>query len=295
MSYNNIEIVEKLPNGRMIIKVEKEIIVQNESKKMIKFTIADRNGIVNILDAQGELSGIQFFDCYYLNEFGDVIIGIKKDGEEFYKRVLSHFDLSDTEFKATEVPSGPFNIGPYAKQYYDYEYPTKTIEDIIPQSYAFNYGLINRNGILVMYPIYDQIEFGTENTCIVGVLGGTNLKKGYNDLLSGNSITPICFDIAMNFSEGRAVVAYKNSYGYIDRQKNMIDPENPDEYAENLNPSFVRATDFKDGIATVVINQSNQFNPSIMRAKINKNGDIVEILPPARVLKKRRMNKQGKK
>jgi len=293
MSRNNIEIVEELTNERLIVKIEKEIVIQNEIKKVIKFTIADRNGIVNILDSKGDLSGIQFFDCYFLNEFGDIIIGVKRDGEEYYKRVLSHFDLSDAELKVTEVPGGPFNIGPHAKQYYDYEYPTKTIEDIIPQNYAFNYGLINRNGLLVIYPAYDQIEFGSENTCRIGLLGGTNLKIGYNDLLSGNSITPICFDVAMDFNEGRAVVEYKNRYGYIDRQKNMTDPKNPDEYAENLNPKFFRATDFKDGIATVIINQSNHFSPS-MRAKINTNGDIVEILPPARVLRKRKINNQGK-
>ncbi len=124
---------------------------------------------------------------------GDIIIGIKKDGDEYYNRVLSRFDLSDTKVKVTEVSGGPFNIGPYAKPYYDYEMLTKTIEDIIPQSYSFNYGLISRNGVLVIYPAYDEVYFGTENTCILGVLNSmTDLKYGYNDLISGNPITPIC-------------------------------------------------------------------------------------------------------
>ena len=112
MFNRNIEIVEELSNGNLIIKVEKEIVVNNGTKKVIKFTIADKNGIVNILDSKGDLSGIQFFDNYSLNKFGDIIIAIKKDGVEYYNRILSHFDLSDTEVKMTEVSDGPFNIGP---------------------------------------------------------------------------------------------------------------------------------------------------------------------------------------
>ena len=292
MSGRNIEIIEQLANGKLIIKIEKEIVVQKETKKEIKFTIADKNGIVNILDSKGELSGVQFFDNYLLNESGDIIIGIKKDGDEYYKRILSHFDLSDTKVKMTEVPYGPFNIGPYAKQYYDYEYPTKTIEDIVPQSYSFNYGLINRNGLLVIYPAYDEIKFGSENTCRIGLLEVTRLKFGYNDILSGDAITPVCFDTAMDFSEERAVVEYKNRYGYIDRQKIMINPESSDEYAEHLAPRFFKATNFKDGTAIVIITPSNYFNSSI-RAKIDTNGNIVEFLNYAKVLRKRKMDSQG--
>lgn len=273
MSRNNIEVVDELTNGRRIVKIEKKIIVHNETKRVIKFTIADRNGLVNILDSKGHLSGIQFFDCYFLNEFGDIIIGIKKDGEEYYKRVLVPFYLSNEKLNYDD----PFNIG--------------SIENIIPQSYAFNYGLINRNGLLVIYPSFDQIEFGSLNTCRLGFLCETNLKLGYNDLLSGNSITPICFDVAMDFSEGKAIVGYKNSYGYIDRQKHMNDPKNPDEYADNLSPRFVRATDFKDGTAMVISNPSFCV---FKRLKINIDGDILEILPPARVVRKRKMYSQGK-
>ena len=104
MFNRNIEIVEELNNGNLIIRVEKEIVVNNETKKVIKFTIADKNGIVTILDSKGNLSGIQFFDNYFLNKFGDIIIGIKKDGEEYYNRILSHFDLGNTKVKITEAP-----------------------------------------------------------------------------------------------------------------------------------------------------------------------------------------------
>lgn len=288
MFNRNIEIVEELSNGNLIIKVEKEIVVNNGTKKVIKFTIADKNGIVNILDSKGDLSGIQFFDNYSLNKFGDIIIAIKKDGVEYYNRILSHFDLSDTEVKMTEVSDGPFNIGPYYKQYYNYEYPTKTIEDIIPQSYSFNYGLINRDGLLVIYPIYDKIKFGTENTCIVGLLNSsTNLEFGYKDILSGNDITPVCFDVAKNFSDGRALVKYQDKYGYIDREKIMINPKNTDEYAEKLSPRFFGATSFKNGVATVVTSLGDRFSFS-NRVKIDTSGNIVELLSQPKVFRKKK-------
>ena len=293
MFNRNIEIVEELNNGNLIIRVEKEIVVNNETKKVIKFTIADKNGIVTILDSKGNLSGIQFFDNYSINKFGDIIIGIKKDGEEYYNRILSHFDLSDTKVKITESPYGPFNIGPYYKQYYNYESPTKTIEDIIPQSYSFNYGLINRDGLLVIYPMYDEIKFGTEDTCIVGLLNYSKvLKFGYKDILSGNDITPVCFDMAVNFSYSRALVKYEGKYGYINRKKIMTNPENYDEYAKKLSPRFFGATPFiDDGVATVVIFPGDRYNSSA-RVKIDTNGEIIEILLPPKVFRKMNNDKR---
>jgi len=272
---NNIEIVEKLPNGRKNVKIEKEIVIQagkyvveGKPNKLIKFTIVDENDIVNILDSKGELSGIQFFDTYFLNEFGDVIIGIKKDGEEYYERILSRFDLSDTKCKTIVTPS-EFNIKGYDKRYYEYEAPTKTIAEIIPQSYSFNYGLINRNGLLVIYPMYDSIQFGNENTCIVGLLGPIkSLIFGYNDVLSGDAITPVCFDAANDFYDSRAVVKYKYRYGYIDRQKIMTNPDNLDEYAKELAPTFYYASNFEDGIATVTYIPGNT-------TKIDTNGEWI--------------------
>ena len=112
MARHYTKVIEQLPDGRVILKIEREIVIQDVSKIITKYAIADKNDIVNILDQNGEMTGIQFFDNYKLNEMGDIIIGIKKDGDEYYKRVLSRFDLSDTEVQVTEVPGGPFNLGP---------------------------------------------------------------------------------------------------------------------------------------------------------------------------------------
>ena len=67
--------------------------------------------------------GFQFFDYYKLSADGEIIIGIKKTGKEYCDDVLSYFDLSDTQGKTVEVSGGPFNLGPYAKQYYEYIEP----------------------------------------------------------------------------------------------------------------------------------------------------------------------------
>ncbi len=289
MAGRNVEVVEQLPNGRVILKIERKIAFQNKSKKITKYAIGDKDEIVNTLDQNGEMTDILFFDNYKLNEMGDIIIGIKKDGDEYYKRVLSRFDLSDTEVQVTEVPGGPFNLGPYEKSYYEYEMPTKKIEDIIPKSYSFNYGLINRNGILVIYPVYDEIHFGTENTCILGVLNSlAYLKYGYNDLISGRPITPICFYEAKDFCNERALVKYNHKYGYVDRNKVMTNPNNLNEYAENLAPKFWGATSFLDGIATVIISKGNHFEPS-RRVKVDTTGNIVEFIPIPSALRRRKL------
>lgn len=260
----NIEVVEKLANGNSIIKVE-------EINRRIKYAIANEGGIINISDLNGNISGIIFFDKYRLNEFGDIIIGVEKDCEEYIQRVLSHYDLSDTQYQELEKTGGPFNIAPGSRLYCDIIYPTKTIDDIVPQSYRYNYGLINRNGFLSIYPEYDDMQFGNEDTCIVGNLSSVNLKFGYIDILTGNLITPVCFKEARSFNCNRAVVKYNRMYGYLDRNKIMEDPKEIGEYADNLEPKFFSASDFENDEAEVCIMPANHLSKSV-KVVINPEG-----------------------
>lgn len=277
MLKRNIEIVEKLPNEKMIVRVEQEIEIPQDDKKIIKkivkFAMADKNGTINISDLNGNFSEIHFFDTYKVNELGDVIIGVKKDACEYNERVLSHYNLDETRTEVKKSPGGGFDIGPYAKEYYEIKEPTKNIEDIVPQSYSFNYGIINRYGQLTIYPLFDDIQFGNEDTCIVGLIGGSNLKFGYNDIITGKYITPVCFNKAGKFNDGRAVVRYERKYGYIDRDKIITNPKNSNEYAENLEPKFFWASDFKDGEASVCVALANHFTSSV-NAKIDQSGTI---------------------
>lgn len=285
MSKSNVEIVQNLPNGKKIIKIEYEFMLSDDDKqKVTKYTIADDNGIINITDTNNNLVGLQFFDNYKTNEFGEIIIGIKKDGNEYIKRVLSNYDLSDAKTKTIEEPSGLFNIGPYERPYYKFVEPTKTIEEIIPQKFSFNYGLINRYGKLVIYPYFDDMSFAQEDTCIVGLLNGATLVFGYSDTLTGSPITPVCFSYAGDFNSKRARVNYNHNYGYIDREKIMKDPRNSNEYAENLEPRFKKATDFENDEAIVCITPATHLTKAV-NAKVNLAGEL-EVVSSSRIRKK---------
>lgn len=249
----NVEIVEKLPNEKFIVKVENRVLnaETNEINNVIKFGIADKSCLINLHDLSGNLIGFQFFDNYKVDENGEIIIYIKKSGKEYYENVLTKFDLSDTQTKKIEVSGGPFNVGPYAKQYYEFIEPSKSVDDVISEKFNYNYGFINKNGEVVVYPSYDYIEFGNENTCIVGKLIYEGIMYGYVDTTNGKFITPICFRSAGKFYDNRAAVKYNGKYGYIDRKKIIVNPDNKDEYAEKLYPMFFKAKDFKDGKAIV--------------------------------------------
>ena len=77
MLKNAFEIVEKLPNSNFIFKIEREILVSRVgepiTKKVVKFALADKNGLVGIKDLNGDFVGISFFDSYSIDEFGNVI------------------------------------------------------------------------------------------------------------------------------------------------------------------------------------------------------------------------------
>lgn len=70
------------------------------------------------------------------------------------------------------------------------------------------------------------------------------------------------------------------------RNKIITNPNNHDEYSDNLDPKFCIATPFINGTANVVLAHGNHFNNSI-RAKIDSKGNIVEFINHARVLKRK--------
>lgn len=279
MQKRNIEIVEKLQNGKVIIKVVNKVprLGTNEYNTIAKYALADENELLNLVDLNNNWMDFQFFDYYKLSSDGEIIIGIKKAGKEYCNDVLAHFDLSDAQGKVVEVSGGPFNLGPYAKQYYDYIEPVKTVDDIVPKSYGFNYGLLNEEGKVVIYPCCDYIELGNENTCIVGKLSGEDLLYGYVDISSGKFITPVCFSSANKFYDNRAVVEYKRRFGYIDRNKVIDNPMDYEQYAKDLYPRFFRANDFKDGMATACIFKPTHLTEACY-AVVDKIG-IISIIP----------------
>lgn len=263
---NKIETVHKFKDGRLLIKIS--------TKLGAKYAFAKGKDILLLKDNDGDISGIQFFDDYKISEDEEVIIKVLKRPDEWYN-TLRHFDLSDTTVQATEVPGGPFNIGPYAKQYYKYKMPTKTIDDIIPKKLKYSHGLVNSKGTLTVYPQFDEMRFSGDATCIAGnlfVCG--SCKYGYLDCETGKALTPMEFEEAHNFSEERAIVKYKNRYGFIDRCKVMTDAKDNKQYAEGLHPYFYRVTPFQDGVTTVVTSPANIFCGESSLC-LDRNGNFV--------------------
>ncbi len=74
MTRHNTEIVEQLPDGKAILEIKREIVIQDKPKIITKYAITDKNGIVNILDQNGEMTGIQFFDNYKIMKWGTLLL-----------------------------------------------------------------------------------------------------------------------------------------------------------------------------------------------------------------------------
>lgn len=280
-----IKVVHKFKDGRSIIKVA--------TKLGDKYTFIKDNDLYPLKDFDDDMSGIQFFDDFEVNEENEVIIKVLKKPDEWL-RILGEFDLSDAMGEVKEVPGGPFNIGPYAKQYYEYKSPTKTIDDIVPKRLKYSYGIVNEDGVLTVYPQFDDMYFTGEGTCVAGnmfVCGAC--RYGYVDCETGKALTPMAFDEAQPFHEERAAVKYKNKYGFIDRCKVMTDANDNNQYAKDLGPRFYRVTPFQDGITTVTTSMGSIWGgPS--RLCLDRNGEFVRSANRNRQYTKRINNLKNK-
>lgn len=261
-----IKVVHKFEDGRSIIEVA--------TKLGKKYTFVKDNDLYPLNDLDGNMSGIQFFDDYEVSDDGDVIIKLFKNPNEWL-RVLKEFDLSDAQAVYTEVPGGPFNIGPYAKQYFDYKAPTKKVDDIVPSRLKYSYGVVNSEGVLTVFPQFDDMYFVGEGACAAGNLFCCgDCRYGYLDCTTGKAFTPMAFDEAHPFSEERAIVKYKRQYGFIDRCKIMTDANDNDQYAKGLAPTFHRVTPFQDGRATVTIGMGSIYGRA-PKFFVDKNGEYI--------------------
>lgn len=260
----NVNVKKVLPNGYKIVEIisnvktyeDKEFVI----KKVKKYALADDNGVVVLKDVNGNLVPITYFDNYKVDKAGNIIIGVKKEGKEVYDRLIHEFDITETLHRTKTNYHLRNGIIWEDKESI---WPSKTIDDIIPKEYYFNYGVINKEGILSIYPVYDYACFANENSCILGNLAGIKeLKKliyGYADIITGEFITPIEFKTTGKFYNKRAAVSVKRKgsvsprFGYVDRDKVITDVNKDDQYAAGLHPMFHRATDFKKGVAKVCI------------------------------------------
>lgn len=237
----NREIVEQLSNGIAVVKIE---IITDTGNKRNFYTLLNDGQLFDLIDLNGNLSNVHFFDTYEVNQNNEILIGILRNHNNYCKNVMPLFELN---------------------------------EDKCPSRYDYLYGAINSNGCLAIYPERDYISFGNENTCIVGNLcpySPSLLKYGYVDLNSGVQLTPVCFDEALGFSENKAAVKYNGKWGYVDRTKIISIPSNFSEYPSNLWPRFIRVSSFANNKATVVPFRGNIFEEAPV-FEINHEGEII--------------------
>lgn len=230
---------ETLSNGNFIVsyKSNKAYIDEKgniQNKRVKKYNYMNSNGIV-ICD--------RWFDVYKTNSFGEVIVGYEKTVEDF-ERTLSNYDLESIGPKLVPTEHGHMLM------------EGKSLEETVDESYKYSYGLINKDGDFVIVPIHDFIDFGTEDTCIVGRINH-GIKYGYFDTIDGHQITPIAFYKANNFSNGLAIVKGISRYRVVSREKVMTDYKNEEQYA--FPKEFDCIFDYVDGKAKVIFGTSTYY------------------------------------
>jgi len=276
----NIIIKETLSNGYKIVEVSLQIKVYENGefifKEIKKYALLNDNNFVNLKDIKGNLVPILYFDKYELDKDENMIIGISKEGNEVYYRVMDNFDLSET-LGSTETDYDL--IGGRVIKNETYYSATKKIEDIIDEKYYYNYGVINKEGVLSIYPVFDHVSFANEDACIVGNLWSFGkLKYGYANITTGEYITPIEFYEAKKFFCGRAAVNADtlgdDVWGYVDRDKVMTDINDNNQYASGLYPRFSEAHDFENNVAKVAKGSYDTYYSS----EVDINGEYVKRL-----------------
>lgn len=263
----NIEIVEALGNGNVIVRIERSILIpdgRGQSENQVLFALADKDNLVTIKDCNGLCAGVQFFNSYTIDDLGNIIIGVLKSGKEYYKRILSNYDLTEKQCRIIEYDKESKKTNDFVKETCQKcVFLTKDIEDIVPESLSFNYGLIGEDGTLFLYPLFDSLEYSLDDTYRVGRMDNLlRFEYGYYDIRDKQFLTPICFYEAYDFHCKRARVKYEKEFGFIARDKVLNNPYHPDQYAEGLHPQFYSATDFEDGITRVLYSEGKRFYSS---------------------------------
>lgn len=109
----------------------------------------------------------------------------------------------------------------------------KKIELLAPQRKNKKYGFINKNGEMVIQPIYDYVLAFSEGLAKVEING----KCGFINRNGEMVIQPIFNDVK-SFSEGLALVKINGKYGFINQQGEIV-----------INATYDHLDSFSEGLA----------------------------------------------
>lgn len=107
------------------------------------------------------------------------------------------------------------------------------------------YGVFNKDGKIIIHPIYDEIVYDKDDVFIA------KSDDKYGFVIPDSQLTPIIFKEVKPFSDTVAAVKYDRKWGYVSR---FVKIDNPNENVDyQIEPQYESADSFINGEADVVL------------------------------------------
>lgn len=219
-----------------------------------KAVYIDKTG-KTIIDAN-LTGGLDFHD-------GLALVAIAGDESTKFKDKIGYIDKSGKYV---------INLQFESIQAYDFSGGLAVIE--VGGKTGYRVGYIDKTGNLVVGPQFDQVlvregislgknaEFASFSEGLAAVCQGEPRKCGFIDK-SGKVVIALQFDIALNFSEGLAVVKIANKYGFIDKSGKVV-----------IKPQFDGSLKFSEGLAWVMVGKMCGYIDETGKMVINPRYDF---------------------
>lgn len=188
----------------------------------------------------------EWFNNYRANEKGELIVGIERNASEYLEYLK--------KYKNTEIMK-------------------------------YRYGFVNNKGKLSIQPLYDYLEFSTEDTCIATRFTSSMNKYGYIDNITGNQITPINFLTANGFKNGLARVQFEDKTAFVCRDRIITDIKEEKQFLFPPVTKPYNVSEFEDGLAIVSLPKQL----GICNYYINTKGEYVPRAKAKEIEKRRKL------
>lgn len=132
-------------------------------------------------------------------------------------------------------------------------------------SVKHKYGAFNKEGDIVVKPLYDKLYYDSEDV----FMAKHNNKFGF--VTANGHLTPIIFEDAGFFYDEVAAVKYNFKWGFISKYCKIDNPNDDTQYV--IPPQYDKAEDFEDGLSKVCQNSKILLidrNNNIIKQKIKR-------------------------